>query len=247
MKTLINNKLLALISGEVQRSVKYKVLTIGAGLSFIWLVIIFFLRKNTAALNNLVPLFIFSDAVLMSVLLIGANVFFEKQEGSIRSLLISPVTPLQILIAKVANSVIIALISAVVVSVGTVLLSDVEINIPLLLLYVILTVSAHSGIGYSIALISKDFNAMLVNYMVFVMIFIVPPMLIMLNIIPNSFELIALISPSECGSLLMSSAFSGSVAEWYKILISIVYLAEVAFFTIRYFVYPRFVENAIRG
>ena len=70
MKTLINKKLVTLISGEIQRSVKYKVLTIGAALSFIWLIVIFFIRKDNAALQVLVPLFIFSDAVLMSVMLI---------------------------------------------------------------------------------------------------------------------------------------------------------------------------------
>ena len=247
MKTLINKKLVTLISGEIQRSVKYKVLTIGAALSFIWLIVIFFIRKDNAALQVLVPLFIFSDAVLMSVMLIGASVFFEKQEGSIRSVLISPVTPAQILLSKITNSVIIAIISAVVVSVGTVVMTEVSINIPLLLLYVVITVAAHSAIGYSLSLISKDFNAMLVNYMVFAIVFIIPPMLIMLNIIPESFELAALISPSECGSVLINSAISDNDAEWYKILISIIYQVTLAFLLMRYFVYPRFVKNAVRG
>jgi len=247
MNTLINKKLLTLISGELQRSVKYKVLTVGAGLSFLWLIIIFIVRNDTDSLNMLLPLFIFSDAVLMSVILIGASVFFEKQEGSIRSLLISPVTPTQILISKIANSVIISMISALVVSVGAVVITDVTINIPLLMLYIIITVSAHAAIGYALSLVSKDFNAMLVNYIVFAMVFVIPPLLIMLGVIPERFELLALLSPSEGGSVLINSVFSGTDTEWYKIAIAVVYQMAFAFLVMRYFVHPRFVNNAVRG
>jgi len=246
MKTLFNKNLLNLISGEIMRSIKYKVLTIGSGVSLIWLIVMFFMRKNTEELKEIIPLLIFADVVLMSVILIGANIFFEKQEGSVRSLLISPVSVGQILIAKIVNSVFISMVSAAIVSIGAIIMTDIRVNLLTLFIYVIIIVSAHGAIGFALAMVSKDFNAMLVNYMLFVVVFIAPPILLMLNVIPESYELIALISPSEAGSLLINDSFHNEV-EWYKILISIVYLVSLAFLIMRYFVYPRFLKDAVRG
>lgn len=247
MKNLFNRNLLNLIIGELNRSVKYKVLTIGTGLSFVWLIIIFFTRKNIDDLSMIVPLLIFTDAAMMSVILIGAGIFFEKQEGSIRSLLISPVTLNQILIAKLINSIISSLISAIIVSVGTVFLTDVKINIGLLLIYVVITVAAHGAIGFALAMISKDFNSMLVNFMLFMLIMVMPPILLMLNVIPSQYDLLILISPSEAGSMLLNSTIGGADTAVYKIIISIIYLIAITFILMKYFVYPRYQKDAVRG
>lgn len=247
MKTLINRNLINLIIGEINRSIKYKVLTIGTGVSFIWLVIIFFMRKDSDMINMIVPLLIFTDAVMMSSMLIGASIFFEKQEGSIRSLIISPVTTGQILISKIINTVFTSIISALIVAIGAMIMSDIRINLFTLVIYIIVTVAAHAAIGFSISMVSKDFNSMLINYMVFVFIFVIPPVLLLLNILPQSYELLLFLSPSQAGNVLLNSTVTGSTTEWYKILISIAYLSLIAVALMKFFVYPRFLKDAVRG
>lgn len=247
MKTIFNKNFLRVLIGEFQRAVRYKVLVIGIAVSILWLFLIFFLRNNADELVSFIPLMIFTDAAVMSVMLVGASIYFEKQEGSVRSILVAPVNVWQILIAKLLNSVTISIISALVVSIGVIIMTPISINIPLLLIYVIITVFAHAAIGLAIAMVSKDFNAMMVNFMVFVFIFIIPPVLIMLGVIPQKYDLLVLISPSEGANILLASAISGINFEWYKIVISIVYLLAVSAVLMKFFVHKRFQKDAMRG
>lgn len=247
MKTLFNNNLLNLIAGEINRAVKYKVLTIGAGVSFIWLAVIFFTRSNTAELSMIVPLLIFADVAMMSTMLIGASIFFEKQEGSIRSVIIAPVTIGQILISKLVNAIFIAIVSALIVSIGTIIMTDIKINVFALIIYVVVIAGSHSAIGFGISMVSKDFNSMLINYMMFVIVFMMPPILFMFNVIPDKYEMLLLISPSQAGNILISSTLSVADTDWYKIAISFIYLAAITYIAMRYFVYNKFLKDAVRG
>lgn len=247
MKAIFNKNLLRILKGEFQRAIRYKVLIIGVAVSLLWLVIIFLMRKNIAEIESFIPLMIFTDASIMSVMLIGASIYFEKQEGSVRSLLVAPVNVWQLLIAKVTNSVIISLISALIVGLGTIFITSVSVNIPLLIIYVIITVCAHAAIGLALAMVSKDFNAMMVNFMVFTFIFIIPPILIMFGIIPQKYDMLVLISPSQGANILLSSAIGGVNYEWYKIAISITYLVAITVFIMRFFIYKRFPKDAMRG
>lgn len=238
--SIFNKNFFILIRGEIKRSVKYKVLTVGTGVSFIWLIVIYFLRKNYLEMQTVIPMLIFADTVLMPVILIGASIFFEKQEGSVRSLLVSPLSEWQIIIGKIVNSVFTSIISSTIVLVGALLMTNIRINILLFYLYIILITSAHAAIGFALSLVSRDFNSMLVNYMLFYFLFIMPPILIMFNLIPSKYEIIALISPSEGANILLNSIINNQGAEWYMILISIVYLAVITFVLMKWFVYPRF-------
>lgn len=247
MKKILNKNFINLIAGELKRAIRYKVLTIGLVVSLLWLVIIFFVRNNLEELSMLIPLFIFTDAAVMSVMLIGASIYFEKQEGSVRSVLVSPVGVWPILIAKLINSVMISLISALIVGFGAIIMTDISINIPLLLLYVAITVVAHSAIGFALSIISKDFNAMLVNFMLFMLLFVTPPILIMLNVIPSEYDIYALVSPSQAANALLNSSIEGVSYKWYEIMISLIYLVGITIVVMRFFVYKRFLQDAMRG
>ncbi|MFW5780676.1 MAG: ABC transporter permease [Bacillota bacterium] len=247
MKKMFNKNFINLIIGELKRAIRYKVLTIGLLVSLLWLIIIFFVRDNLNEVSMLIPLFIFTDAAVMSVMLIGASIYFEKQEGSIKSVLVSPVGVWQILIAKLINSVAISLISALIVGLGAIFMTDIKINIPLLLMYVAITVVAHSAIGFALSMTSKDFNAMLVNFMLFMVIFVIPPILIILNVIPSEYEIYSLISPSQAANTLLNSAVQDNSYKWYEISISIVYLLTITVALMKFFVQKRFQKDAMRG
>ena len=61
------NNLLNLIKGELVRLYKYKILVIGIAVSFIWVIII--ALSDAATAKELVPLLIFMDAAMMSIIL----------------------------------------------------------------------------------------------------------------------------------------------------------------------------------
>ena len=110
------NNLLNLIKGEIVRLGKYQIMTIGLLTSVIWL-IIFALIKQEEALE-LAPVFLFADMAIMSIILMGASFYLEKQEGTLNSVMMLPVNIGDILIAKTVASIIMGLLSAVAVALG---------------------------------------------------------------------------------------------------------------------------------
>ncbi len=82
------NNFTALLSGELQRMKKYNILIAGLFVAFIWIGVLYF--TNIDDITSMVPLLIFIDATSMSMLLVGVTMFYEKQEGTIKTLLVSP-------------------------------------------------------------------------------------------------------------------------------------------------------------
>lgn len=61
---------------------------------------------------------IFVDVAAMSILLLGASHHLEKQDGTIKTMMVLPVSPWAVLVAKTIASLVLALESALIVSVA---------------------------------------------------------------------------------------------------------------------------------
>ncbi|MGD9605587.1 MAG: ABC transporter permease, partial [Bacilli bacterium] len=201
MKQMIN-----LLKGELVRLYKYKVLITSLFVSVIWVVVVALADKAAALMLS--PMLIWMDGAMMSILFIAASYYFEKQEQTIKSLLVSPVSISQILISKVIASLLMGLISGVFVVSYSMLVYHLEVKLVLLFIYILIVVASHTAFGFLITLYSKDFGAMLVNYILFAFLTVVPSMLLTANIIPESFSTIMLISPTHAGKMLIESAFT---------------------------------------
>lgn len=105
------NTLTRLIKGDVQRLVRYKILPVSLVTAAVWIALFFFLSPQEA--RGTAPLFIFVDVATMSIPLSGAAHHLEKQDGTIRTMLVLPVSVGQIIAAKTAASLVLALESAV--------------------------------------------------------------------------------------------------------------------------------------
>jgi fluoroquinolone transport system permease protein len=104
-----------LVAGELKRLVRYKILPVSLATAILWIVLLLFLSESEA--REAAPLIIFIDVAVMSILLLGASHHLEKQEGTIRSMLVMPVSPGQILAAKTISSMVLAVESVIITSV----------------------------------------------------------------------------------------------------------------------------------
>jgi len=238
MKNLSN-----LIKGEMNRLVKYKILTTGVVVSFIWVLII--ALSNKSEIQELIPLLMGIDAAMMSIMLLSASFYLEKQEGSIKSVLVAPINILEVLISKIVSIVIISLISALLVMGAALLFHKIEINVLLLIVYIIIIVTSHAAIGLVITLHSKDFGSMIGLYGAFALLSITPTILFSLEIIPASFENILLISPFHSGNMLLNSLFHN--VDIITIIIAIAYLIGLGVLLYIGVVYKKFKRYAIEG
>lgn len=237
------SSLLHLVKGEIIRLFKYKIIFFGILVSLIWLLVIGFQTPEQA--QSIIPLLIVTDSGLMAIILIGASFYFEKQENTVKSLLVSPVSLVQVLIAKVISAIFTAFISLIIVVGFAIVFHGLEVQILKLLLYILAVVISHTAIGYILILRSKDFMSMLVKYAGLMLLFYTPTLLLALEIIGNDLEILALISPSYSGEFLIKSSFVE--LDVLKQIVAFGYLMVLGLGIYFGYVYKKFKKVAIEG
>ncbi len=237
------SSLLHLVKGEIIRLFKYKIVFFGILVSLIWLLVIGFQTPEQAL--AIIPLMIVTDSGLMAIILIGASFYFEKQENTVKSLLVSPVSLVQVMIAKIFSAIFTAFISLVIVVGFAVIYHEIDVQILKLLLFMFSIVISHTAIGYILILRSKDFMSMLVKYAGLMLLFYTPTLLLALEIVSNDFEILAFISPSYSGEFLIKSAFVQ--LGTFKQVIAFVYLMGLGLGIYGGYVYTKFKKVAIEG
>lgn len=238
------NKLAKLIKGEIKRLVRYKILPVSLATTALWIGL--FLFVSAAEARQIAPLVIFVDVAAMSVLLLGASHHLEKQDGTIRTMMVMPVPLGQILTAKTVASMVLALESTVVTAVALYVIHGITLDYAALLLFVVVAGAAHAAIGFALSLNSKDFNSMLGILMVYMFVFTIPSILFSFGIVDAKYEWLFMISPSHSAHHLIASA----VREDYQLGMvfgGCLYLAVLAALLFKFAVYPKFKSNAARG
>ncbi|NLC67397.1 MAG: ABC transporter permease subunit [Clostridiaceae bacterium] len=233
-----------LIAGELKRLVRYKILPVSLATVIIWIVLFLFISEREA--REIAPLLIFVDVAAMSILLLGASHHLEKQEGTIRSMMVMPGSPGQILATKTVASMVLALESAVATSAALFFIHGVTFNYAALLLFVTIAGAAHAAIGFALSLRSRDFTSMLGLLMAYMFLFTIPSILFHFDVIYAKYEWLLMVSPSHATNHLITSAVSGN----FKIGMTIagcLYLVILAAVLFKFAVYPRFKDNAARG
>lgn len=233
-----------LIAGEFKRLVRYKILPVSLATAGLWILLYWFLSPGEAL--KITPLLIFVDAAIMSILLLGAGHHLEKQEGTIRSMMVMPISPGQILASKTIATMVLALESVLVTSAALYFIHGVTMDYGALLVFVPLAVGCHAAIGFVLSLRSRDFTAMLGLLVAYMFIFTVPSILLSLGAIDGKYEWLLMISPSHAASHLIGSAVQGE----YRLAVAAsacLYLAGLATAIFKFAVYPTFKAHAARG
>lgn len=238
------NNIMKMFVEDVKRLYKYNILQISVGLAFVYAALIYF--TDPAEAVAIVPLLVFVDVTMMSIILLGASLFFEKQDGSLKSVMVSPVSLVEVIIVKIMAAVLISVITGVILSTVAIIVHSAAINIGLLLLYAILGAVVHIMIGFALVIISKDFNALLINYIIYVMVFTLPALLFGVGVIPASYDWLLYISPSYIAQMLINTSVGAQITVLETIL-GIFYLLTITVVLYKTFVIKKFKEYIIRG
>ncbi len=235
---------LRLTLGELNRLIKYMILPISMVTSLIWIVIFFLINADEAL--GLAPIAIFTDVAVMSVILIGAAHHLEKQEGSVKSLFMTPVTIGQILASKIVSSMVMALESLVVIAAALYFIHGITFNYLLMFVFVVIASCAHAGIGFIFSLLSFDFTSMLGYLMGYMFLFTIPSIFFSFGMISKDLEWLLFISPAHSASVLIGSVITGDFESW-KVIFAVCFLILLSVVLLRFAVYPRFKSRSIRS
>ena len=236
-------KFLIVFKNEIYRLKQYKIIQISFLLSIIWMIILYFIKDQA---KDIVPLFIFSDAALMSMIFVGVNLFYERQENTSKTLLVLPINRKIQIYSKVSSAIFLSLQSTVLLGLFSYFFLDVNINFFFLVLSTILITILHSLIGYIFSIISKDFNGLLVLTISFMFLLAIPSILLMLNVFDGNIILnnLLLMTPTENAFILLNYSFYKDI-EVFKIIISLVYNVGLSFILFKYYILKKYFEKVV--
>ncbi len=232
-----------LLQGEFKRLIRYKLLQVGFLVSVLWLLVMFLIGRDNA--NEFVPLFIFMDVALMTIMLIGASLFYERQENTLKSMLTSPASMFKIITAKIISAVYIGLQSTLFLGLIAYFFFEAEINFFYLIPFSILISLFHTMIGYTFTVFVKDFPSLLALTMSYMLIFAFPSIFYAIGMLEGAIEYILLLSPSHASMLMINYSFNGDIEGW-MIIVGIVYLMVATFVLARFIVFPRYIDKAVK-
>lgn len=153
------NKFRVLFWGEVIRLGRYNLFAASIFVSAIWVGILHFL--NVEDVTTIVPQLIFLDVTTMATLLVGVSLIYERDEDTLRTLMVTPISKNQYLLGKVLANIVPSILSLTVMYAYSKLFKTIQINYLLLLGAVVLVSFFHSLIGMLLTYFSKSFTDLL--------------------------------------------------------------------------------------
>ncbi len=232
-----------LFKGEMVRLLKYKIIQISFAMTLIWLLVIFLIGSEQAV--TFVPIFIFTDAALMTVLLVGASLFYEKQENTLKTLMITPSGLMAIISSKVLSAIYLALQSTIIIALFSMILFDVEIRFFWLISFVVVIAFTHTAIGYTFSVFAKDFNELIAQVGMYMIFFAMPTLFYALGVFSEAFETVLMFSPTHSALLMINYAFKADV-RGILLLIGTIYLMVAPIFLFKYIIIPKYPETAVK-
>jgi len=97
-------------------------------------------------------LFIALDASVMSLLMIGTSLFFEREENTLKPLMVTPTSIQTLLFVKIGSTIYIALQSAVLVSLFVYLVMGISLNFVMMIVFVSLIATVHALINWVLSI-----------------------------------------------------------------------------------------------
>jgi len=234
--------LITLVKAEFFRLNKYNLFAANFVVLIMWVVLAYFLEADI--LLRFIPFIFFMDSIMMTILLVGATLFYEKKEHTINSIMVTPVTENEFLFSKVLVNVINSLITVAFISIAVYVIKEVTFNYLLLIPAIVLVTVVHSLIGIRLSYSAKDFTTHLINYMLYVFIFALPPIFALFGIIDESISRFFILLPPEASSILINTAFIEMDA--WRVLLSYAYLILLSVVLYKFSVKPKFNEYLMK-
>ena len=177
------NRFVTLVRGEIIRLKKYNLYTASIFVSIMWIGVLHFVDMENV--TEIIPQLVFIDVTSMAMLLVGVTFIYEKNESTIRGILVSPVLKSEYILAKTISNITPSILSLTIMFLYSKIFKTVDINYFILLSGVILVAFFHSLIGFLLTYYSKDFTDLVMNIMKVFLIFLLPVILDEFNIVTN--------------------------------------------------------------
>ncbi len=231
-----------LLTGELQRMLRYHILGAGFVVAIIWLLVLHF--TEVIGVATMLPLLLFFDTTSMTIILIGVTLFFEKQEGTIRSLQVSPINRTEQILAKTGGNILSNVITLVILYLYAWLFKEIELSFIALLVAVILIGLFHSLVGYLLTYRVRGFTELLMAMFIYLFGFMLPVIFEQVGLIQNEVAKgFMYLLPTKAAFILLNS--SGGAVETWEIIFSAFYLIAASAI-LMYFVMKRFNEFALK-
>ncbi|MFN2364235.1 MAG: ABC transporter permease [Halarsenatibacteraceae bacterium] len=233
---------LVLFFGELQRMQKYHIMTASVLVSFFWIGMLHLIEVPD--ITGFFMLLVFFDIVSMAIVMIGVTIFFEKQEGVLKSLFVSPINRLEFISSKTIANLISNLVTIAIVCLYAVIIQNININLAGLFFGIILIGTFHSLVGFLIVYRSNDFTEMLIGMMKYFIIFMLPVSFEEFGIITSElYSNILFLLPTKASSTLITATAGG--LDPGEVVLAAVYLV-VGTLVLAYFVNRGFRKFVIR-
>jgi len=238
------NRLLILIKGELSRLHKYNFTSISFLVAIVWGVILYFL--DDARLSTILPFVLMLDATLMAVMYVGAVMYFEKNESTISTLLVTPITNGELILSKVISYTIHNLFSAALIVLAFELIRDLDINYFLLIIGIVLSTMFHTIAGICLSYYQKDFTSMLVQIMMISFALLIPSILMQFGVLKGEgWNIINYINPINNAQTIIAGGFNG-FEHGFDYFYSLGYLFVGAILLYKLIALPKFQNYAIK-
>lgn len=233
---------LVLFFGEMQRMQKYHILTASILVSFFWIGMLHLIEVPD--ITAFFMILVFFDIVSMAIVMIGVTIFFEKQEGVLKSIFVSPINRLEFISSKTIANLISNIITIAIVYLYARIVQDISINLAGLFFAIILIGTFHSLVGFLIVYRSNDFTEMLIGMMKYFIVFMLPVAFEEFGLITAElYSNLLFLLPTKSSSILIT-ATAGELATGEVVLATIYLLAGSL--VLAYFVNKGFRKFVIR-
>lgn len=236
-------KIKHLVTGEFTRLTKYNLFTASLVVALVWVGIGFFLEIEE--FKQFLPFVFLMESSAMTSLLVGAEMFYEKKEHTISSMLISPMTETEYLLGKIIANILNILLIFVIIGVSLYFFKDFLFNFHWLFIGIVLVSSYYVFVGVLLSYISKDFTALLMNYMVLMIVLVLPSIFVLLGILPQSTIDFIFWTPTEVTLRLLNASFN-STFDGIQYFMDSVYIIGLSFILYKFLVLPNFKAYATK-
>lgn len=236
------NNFKVLLKGELDRMQKYHILGASVLVSLIWVAVMHFTAIENV--DYIFPLLLFFDATMMAMLMVGVTMFFEKQEGTLKTLLVSPISKVEYILAKSMANVLSSIISLVILYAYAWFFKDLSVNLIGIFAAVFLIAFFHALFGFILMYNTRDFTSLLMGIMAYAFIVMIPVVLNEIGVLTGDIVEKALyILPTKASSTLLFA--TTGVGETWEIVFSACYLL-VAIAVLYHIVKSKFDEFAVK-
>ena len=216
-------KLPVLLQGDVQRMRKYKILAGGFIVALLWVATMHFI--DNALVDALFVTLLFVDLVSMPAIMVAVSLVYEKQEGALQAMLVSPIRYSEYVWSKVMANALSALLTLAILYAYAHFVRGFQANLVLLVATVLLASGFHTLVGLLLTYGARDFTGVLMRYMIYALVFMIPVLIDHTGLVDSYlFSLILSACPPRAVVVLLDSAVAefNPAQTWYGLIYLIV-------------------------